>query len=437
MDQFLESPNESNAAIMLATQSLPGLISSCQSPDQSSELLRLLFQLNSFNIFFQLGTEGVAELLRLEIFKHLTLEHLKGIDFPAQDNSSVITQLFTIFSSEDIRASNLSKDILVHKLGHHISQEPYTCLFSNLLNSDDSVLKIRGLELIIELANNYNFEFFERNGFIDQGIEMATGDDILLKIVAVEVIAELGNSEAGCKKLLGAKIRTVIKSAIEEEVEVHMRNKLILLSSKIFSFTGNDFLIDGKFWEVLEGMIGTNDPSTVKNGLGAICYLMTRPQGVQQIFARASLVEEWTRLQRTVNSAIKAMFYHTFAEITKLITEENMIDYARAIPYLRYMMDELVNPFQETHLDILKAMASVARWQFQALAMISEPRFKEYLFKRPPHQIHEISYLKYELAKELDKQELPELFKERLRKYLKAGVFAAEGELDREIESLA
>ena len=77
------------------------------------------------------------------------------------------------------------------------------------------------------------------------------------------------------------------------------------------------------------------------------------------------------------------------------------------------------------------------KWKSQALSFLAENKFKEYLFKRPPHQTHEVSYLKYEIITQLSKHELPGPISERIQRYLTAGVFAAESELDRELESLS
>lgn len=437
MEEFLANPNEVTAAKMFENETLPNLIRSCQSSEQAIEFLRLSFQLNNFNVFTQLGTPGLVELLNVNFLQRLTLEHLKYIEFPPNDYSAVVSQLFSIFTSEDIGCSNLAKDLLVHKLGNSVSQENYCEKFRDLLESNDSIIKIRALELVIELANQYNFEVFDRSGLIDLGIEMVTGNDILLKIVAIEVIAELGNSDLGCKKLLGEKIRKVIKAAIEEDEEIHIRNKLILLSCKVFHFTGNDMLIDGKFWEVLLKMLGSNDPSSVKNALGGISLLATRLRGVQMVFEKPEIVQAWARLQRSVNSTIKAMFYHTFAEVTALFSEEHMVEYSRISNYIPPIIDELVNPFQDTHADMLKSIVCIVKWRSQAFAFTNESKFKEYLLKRPPHQTHEVSCLKYDIVIELNKHDLPLPFKEKIEKYLKAGVFAAESELDMELDSKA
>jgi Proteasome non-ATPase 26S subunit len=434
MEEFLKNPSESTAIKMFETLDLQSIISSCETSEQGCELLRLLFQLNKFNIIVQLGIEGLLHLLNYDFLQKLILDHLKCIEFPRIDYNGLISELLKIFVSEDISSATLCKDILVQKLGELISQELYMPRLLELLNSSDSIIKIRGLELVVQLANTYNFQVFDTNGLIDTGIEMVTGNDILLRMVAIEVIAELGSSEPGCKKLLSHKIKSIIKTAIEEELDLHTKNKLILLACKIFHFTGNESFIDGKFWESLISMLTSDDLASVKNGLNGICYLASRSSGLAQIFSNQRLLTEWSKLQRSSNSNTKSYFYHSFYEFLKLSSEENVMDYYRVSNFIPHMTNELLTPFQDSHSDILNSITMLVKHKSQALAFLNENKFKEYLFKRPPHQTHEVSYLKYNIMTELNKHELPLPLQDKVQRYLQAGVFSIE--LDMELDSL-
>ena len=213
MEEFLENPNEATANKMLEKLDLSS-ISETQTLEKGCEILRLLFQLNDFNIITKIGVDGVISLLSHKAIQSQILEHLIGVEFPLLNYSGLVSCLFQIFESDD--SFNLSKTVLVSKLGGFICQACYVPVFRNILNSQDSVIKVRGLELVIELANNYNFEFFDEAGLIDLGVQMVTENDVLLKMVALDVITKLEGSEKGRKKLLDDEIRKIIKQALED-----------------------------------------------------------------------------------------------------------------------------------------------------------------------------------------------------------------------------
>ncbi|OMJ78173.1 hypothetical protein SteCoe_22064 [Stentor coeruleus] len=436
MEEFLSNPTELTAQNLLRAGPLTQILSAISSNDDKISVLSHLSQLNHFNIINQIGIDSLISLLNQVPLQKVILEHLKCIEFPIQDYSSLIHKLFAIFVSEPITESSLCKDILVHKFSMQISQLSYLNTLKDILNSSDSILKVRGFELVIELANTSDFSFYDNSGLIDTGISMATGNDLLLRLVVIEVIAELGNSEPGCKKLLGNNINNIIQQAIEDDSDPHTRNKLIVLAGKIFHFTGNENLMTNTFWSCLIRLLGSDDPASVKNSLNVLEYISTRPNGITKIFSNNQIIGNWGRLQKSVNSSVKAHFYHSFYHILNLCTEDHINAYLRVNNIIQPMIDELVNPFQNSHYDILKCIGLLVKWRNQAVNFLANEKFKVFLFKRPPHQMHEISYLKYDIVTELNKHDLPQGTKNLLEKYLKAGVFAGESEMEMELESL-
>lgn len=436
MEEFLANPTEVTAQNLLHTGPLTEILSTISSNDDKITVLSHLSQMNHFNIIDQIGIESLISLLHQIPLQKPILEHLKCIEFPIQDYSYLINKLFDIFVSEPISESSLCKDILVHKFSMQISHPSYLNKLKDILNSSDSIIKVRGFELIIDLANTCDFSFYDNSGLIDTGISMVTGDDFLLRLVAIEVVAELGNSEPGCKKLLGNNIKNIIQQAIEDDSDPHTRNKLILLAGKIFHFTGNESLMTNTFWSCLIKLLNSNDPASVKNSLNVLEYISTRANGIGKIFSNNHIIENWGRLQKSVNSSVKAHFYHSFYHILKMSTEDHVNAYLRVNNIIQPMIDELVNPFQNSHFDILRSIGLLVKWRNQAVNFLANEKFKVFLLKRPPHQLNEVSYLKYDVVSELNKHDLPQGTKNLLEKYLKTGVFAGESEMEMEMESL-
>lgn len=436
MEDFLKNPNEHTASIMLEHIPLPTLLSSCKSQDDSLEILRLLFQLNKFNILSTLSQSEVCSLLSQNHLQRSILDNLLCIEYPNQDYSELISKLFQIFSSEEIGSSQLSHSILVQKFGSNLCQDSQMSIFQSLISSEDTVLKVRTLELIIKLANNCNFEIFDRYGLIDSGIRMITCGDLLLQIVAIEAVVELGNSELGCKKLLAPNVQQVLAEALDGSSEPHFRNRLIMMIGKIAHFTGNFALVNDKYWRIIQKMIESYEPASIKNSLASIGLVASRNNGLEQILRNRNLMAELKSIQKSANQSIKAYFYHFFTGFLKLLNEEQTQIVVSLIQPYGPIISELLNPFQDSHSDILKCVCSFAQYKDQALSLLSIDKFKEYLFKRPPHQIHEVSCLKFQIVENLSKHDLPEIVRTKIDKYLKAGVFAAPNEQDVELESM-
>jgi len=76
-------------------------------------------------------------------------------------------------------------------------------------------------------------------------------------------------------------------------------------------------------------------------------------------------------------------------------------------------------------------------YESHALSILSQNKFKEYLFKRPPHQVHQVSCLKFEIVERLNKHTLPQALKTSCEKYLKAGVFAGPSDEDVELDVMS
>jgi hypothetical protein len=435
MEDFLADPSESKAMHILATIGLEGMLQTCNSEEQASTVLRLLFQVNRFNVLTAVGCGGVVRLLSFGFVRGIVLEHLAGVEFPAQDYSELIRVLFEILLAEDISTAILSKNVLSSKLGHVLCQENYAEELRRMLGSEDSTRKIRVLEMVIEVGNRHDFESLDRSGLFDMGIEMATGDDLLLRIVTLEVIIDLGHSEKGCQKLLGAKMRGVLKSAIEEESDPHLRNKLMLITGKIFYFTGNETVLDGKFWQVLGKMLDIHDPASAKNAFETISYLSSRGSGLAMVLSRPALIQQWLKLHSSANQSVKAHFYYYFSKTLVNCNEQQIALISRAADLYPKIAAELLSPFQEMHPDILRTVKTLARVKEQAEAIWNNSQFRQWLFKRPPNQAHEVSCLKFEVVTELAKHEWPESITSQLTTYLNAGVFAASAEFDLELSS--
>ena len=436
MEDFLKIPNENTASIMLGHSSFSSLLLSSKSPENSSEVFRLLFQLSNFSILSKLSQSDICLLLSQSHLQSQILDHLLRIEFPNQDYSQLISKLFEIFSSEDIRSSQLSNSILVQKLSSFICQDSQMSIFGSLLSSEDTVIKVRIMELIISLVNNGNFEVFDKHGLIDSGIRMITCGDLLLQIVAIEAIVELGNSKFGCNKLLQPDVQEVLVEALNEGSEPHFRNRLILMIGKIAHFTGNLTLVNEKYWKIVQKMIENNEHASVINALASLGFVSSVSSGLEQILENRNLLIAIKSTQKSSNQSIKAYFYLFFNRFLKLLSEEQTQLAINILQPYGPIVNELLNPFQDSHSDILNCICSFSEYKNQAILILSIDKFKEYLFKRPHHQTHEVSRLKFQIVENLNHHELPEDLRVKIEKYLKAGVFAVPNDEDVELESM-
>jgi hypothetical protein len=437
MEEFIKNPNETTASLMLEKDSLVTLVNSCRSVEVVSEMLRLLFQLNKFNMLNILSIEDLCGLLNAPYLSRMILENLQVIDYPPQDYSLLISKLFDIFASEDVGQSKLSHSILLQKFANVISSDLYLNQFLRLMSSQDSIIKVRAFELVIDLANSHPqcFEVFERNRLIDMGLEMITCGDILLQIVAIEVVVELGRSEAGCKKLLSPAVQSVLVESLATASEVNFKNRLILMIGNIVFFTGNLALVNEKFWKILHNMLSSSQPSSVKNALTSLGLVSSRSQGLLQTLEMKNVLSELKSIQRSANSSIKSFFYHFFSGFLELLTEDQTNSVMSSLQPLNNMMNELLSPFQDHHSDILQIIIKLVQFKDQAQSLLSFEKFQEYLFRRPPHQSHEVSSLKFQIIEGLHRLDLPDSLKTRVEKYLKAGVCAVDSE-DVELDSM-
>lgn len=434
MEAFLSNPNEITAQIMLESEPLEELVKKCTTENQAADILVLLFQLNRFNIVEAIGVEKLCDLLEIKFLQAPILENLRGIELPTREYSQLVSALFKIFVAENIGTYKLAHSVLTSKFGKLLATDSYMSVFSSLLQNEDTVIKVRGLELVIELANVHNFEIFDSHGLIDLSLNMITSGDILLQIVAIEVVIDLGNSESGCKKLIDPQVQQVLISAFESQPDTNFRNRLVLMSARIVHYTGNFLLINENYWKTLQKMIEGTDVSAIKIALNSLGYLSTRPSGLSIILSKPNLLSELKSIQRSPNQSIKSHFYHFLSEFLPLLNEDQLTVLSSHVQPVQPMINELLNPFQELHSDILKAFIVLIGYESHSLNILSQNKFKEYLFKRPPHQVHEVSCLKFEIVERLNKHTLPQALKLSCEKYLKAGIFAGPSDEDVELD---
>mmetsp|Transcript_17197 Transcript_17197/g.17117 ORF Transcript_17197/g.17117 Transcript_17197/m.17117 type:complete len:255 (+) Transcript_17197:1-765(+) len=251
IEAFLLRPSPSLADTLLSQLSFPDIARFCKSSKlKGSELLDSLSKFNKLDIINDFGIEEIFSLLQSPHLRITLINCLSTQDVQESFSHQFILTMLNFISQEDLGCAISAKNFIVRKLNRSFLNDEVLQSMKNLMESGDSTIQLRYIELAIEAGNKDSevFNALANIGVYEAAIDMFTSEDLLSRLASIEVVAELGNSEQGCKVLLKEKVRNMIRESVEDDYnDIYTRAKLLLLACKIYSYTGNAELFQGKF----------------------------------------------------------------------------------------------------------------------------------------------------------------------------------------------
>lgn len=366
IDAFLLHPSPSLADSLLASISISEISQFCKAnrlkgPD-------LLENLSRFNKLDFLSSFGIDEIFSLLCTPHLSatvINSLSNQDVSQTFSKPLLISMLNFITQEDLGIAIAAQNFITRKLISSFLDDEVLQTLRKLTHEVDSTIQLRLIELAIE-AGNRNLQVFNSLSSTDiyeMALDMFTSDDLLTRLASIEMVAELGNSEQGCKILLKEKVRNMIHASVDDESnDIYTRTKLLLLACKIYSYTGNAGLLEGKFWSVVEEALRSNDPAMINNGLTGLTLISSRPQGLALIASNGNLITAFAKLQSSPNENSKIGFYIVLAEFATHGDDENVRKVLTNCNWISPVLKEISIPFQEVLISILKAAKSLLRY---------------------------------------------------------------------------
>lgn len=298
----------------------------------------------------------------------------------------------------------------------------------NGMNSTDSVVAIRYMEITLVLANIRHdvFNHFETQGIIDKAISLYFTDDLLAKLATVETIGYLGESAHSAQKLLEPRTFDMLNQELSNDnTNLYIRNKLVVLFAKLFSYTARHELIEGRYWQLLQSMLTEYDISANNDAVTALCYLFKKPEGAESFNSRESLVHSWSILQTSGQIEKKTGFYISLANLFRH-SPANLVEtlLAKHKKWAENITKELVVPFPDILENVVNCIEAASNYDWAVRILYGDPRFAEFMLKRNPNHTAELARSKFKANQNATQYVQDELLLDRLRNFVRQGPFA-------------
>lgn len=426
MQEYLQNQTQSSALELLDTFPVSEVLSVCRTESFGVELFEwvLRYQDCYARVISQIGTPGVVELLNSQKLKVPTLSILKTHQVSGLDRSELISALINLLSSADSTPGNLAKDLLVSSFQEDVSN--YSLQLKDLFERSDSIVQLRIVDLVVAMSSNpQHFQAFEQVSLIERAIDLFTSEDILTRLTAIEVVAELGNTPHGASKLTQQRVKQLISSCLDSNIEdVHSKSRLFLLASKIFHFTGNTHFIDEQFWQTLHQFLESQEPSLVNSGVTAVCFIGSQTPGPDLIAEKQGIVKSLAKLQVSANDEYKIGFYKSLEVVCHHASENTVRGLVNSFRWFDPVLKQIKAPFSELMETILRFVLCLMKFEWSAGVMFNEPSFAEFMLKRTKTQTQEISYLKHQINRKALDYNFDQVLLSKLREYVQTGPFA-------------
>jgi hypothetical protein len=355
------------------------------------------------------------------------LEYRNTLSHP----DTFVYKLLELIASPETEVFQLVRNILLSATGSYpeiFMRENTQRMIRNGLESRDSILALRYMDITLASANIRQdvFDLLDSNGVIDKAISLYFTDDLLAKLAAVETIGYLGESAHAAQKLLEPRTFDMLNQELSNDNSIsYIRNKLVVLFAKLFSYTARHELIAGTYWQLLHSMLTEHEVSANNDAVTALCFLFKKPEGAASFASRESLVHSWFSLQTSPQIDKKTGFYislatlfrHSPANLAEMILSKNK-------KWSDNLIKELVVPFPDILENVVSAIEAASYYDWAVRILYGDPRFAEFMLKRSASHSAELAHNKFKSNRNATSYLQDELLLERLRNFVRQGPFA-------------
>ena len=334
-----------------------------------------------------------------------------------------------------------------------IFAEPYLSTIKEMLQNPDDALKLRVLELLVEICSisQEHLEMVDKEGLLnDLFIDLKKDEDVLVQLNAIEIISNLAESKQGFEYLKSLNILSNMDVRLNEVSSGPLGHFLMPGYIKFFGrLAHHDPLsypdLYPNFTSILKTMLETNDQVVL--ALEVFGHIGLTNEGKKVL-----LNQNWHVLEilaKTIKfgtSEMKSRSMSVFADILRS-TEENLdFETTKQLftclsgPHsMDYVTDLTKKPFGDLSSAAFDVLMAVSVYPWSTELILNVPGYLEFLLDRSTAKDKESKDAKYALIcaicgqKEVQNIIPPEILKQ-LRSYVKQGAFYVEATVEVAIE---
>ena len=211
---------------------------------------------------------------------------------------------------------------------------------------------------------------------------------------------------------------------------MYIRERLVVLYAKLYSYTGDLALLSGRFWQVLNILLSAPDPSMYHSGITSICHIASSLEGVSALLSRDTILRVWLSASQSPISERRIGLYVSLAQAGKCGLEDQAKTLFQRLPVSptgrSLLCTELKSPFPEFLEPILDLLSTVCRYPWGISSVFGEPELAEFVLSRSARHNAEVCRLKLGIVDQANRSGVPltQLLRARIAEYVAAGAFA-------------
>ncbi|KAG0302188.1 hypothetical protein BGZ97_002466, partial [Linnemannia gamsii] len=299
--------------------------------------------------------------------------------------------------------------------------EAYT-LIKQLANSRDSIVQLRMIEALTELASKSTeaTSLLETKSLLDPLKSGLTSTDILTRFNTLEILAEFGTTLSGSEFLDHSGVLARIAQVVENEAGQDSLglNAIVKLYGKLGAAEQVDFVSLDMKYQILGQLerllVGDDeyepDESSKVEVMSAIGLIGGNVQNVEWV-SQSQCSEEFIITLQSLPRDAKVAWYHSLAQILACSPDpsqetERIISefYARLdgdshlqTPFVTRLLTSAKSQSQELAMSALSAMIPLAHYAFGVQKLASQREVLTFLMDRNAEQSHSEKVAKHEV----------------------------------------
>ncbi|KAF9121986.1 hypothetical protein BGW39_010121 [Mortierella sp. 14UC] len=292
----------------------------------------------------------------------------------------------------------------------------------DLANSRDSIVQLRMIETLTELASksNESTQLLESTGLLDSLKSGLTSADILARFNILEILAEFGTTASGSEFLDHSGVLAGIAQVVENEAgqDSLALNAIVKLYGKLGAAEQVDFItLDMKFQilaQLERLLVGDDDyepdESSKVEVMSAIGLIGGNVQNVEWV-SQSQCSEEFITILQSLPRDVKVAWYHSLAQILACSPDpsqetEKIISafYTRLdgdphlqSPFSARLLASAKSQSQELAMSALSVMIPLAHYSFGVKVLAGQRDILAFLMDRSTDQSHSEKVAKHEV----------------------------------------
>ena len=312
----------------------------------------------------------------------------------------------------------------------------FIALLGTGLALPNAIYQVRYCDLVLKLCVASQALYQAYSELLTQILSIYQTDDLLVKLTLLEVLCRFGDSPHTLTHLLQSSSWSLLVHELDSPyTDEYVKGRLLILFSRAAILTGNFTILNGKFWQMVNNYLGSNDMAQFNAGVTTVGVLCEREEGVNALMNRETSLKSLFSLSTSSNMDKRIGLYSVLTQACLTSSESQaQILYSKLPTFNRSLIcKELKSPFPELFEPCFRLLKAISRFNWGVASIFGEAELAEIVLTRSPGHNATVAGLKYGVVEAAHGCELTltPLLRARIAEYVAAGALApALGQLE-------